>query len=95
MRRCDWRPSGSLKPVRTWKPRSGARGARPPTVPSQITGEIEARLIALACTQPPRRGHARWSLRLLEKHVALVDDIPYLDHSTIGRILKERNFVLT
>ncbi|PBC36890.1 transposase [Rhodococcus sp. ACS1] len=65
-----------------------------PPVPSQITGEIEARLIALACTQPPA-GHARWSLRLLEKHVALIDDIPDLDHSTIGRILKKRNFVLT
>lgn len=65
-----------------------------PPVPSQITGEIEARLIALACTQPPE-GHARWSLRLLEKHVALVDDIPDLDHSTIGRVLKKRNFVLT
>ena len=65
-----------------------------PPVPSQITGEIEARLIALACSKPPA-GHARWSLRLLEKHVALVEDIPDLDHSTIGRILKKRNFVLT
>jgi transposase len=64
-----------------------------PPVPSQITGEVEARLIALACSQPPA-GHARWSLRLLEKHVALVADIPDLDHSTIGRVLKKRNFVL-
>ena len=63
----------------------GRKGRDLPPVPSQITGEIEARLIALACTQP-RRGHARWSLRLLEKHVALVDDIPYVDHSTIGQI---------
>ena len=36
-----------------------------PPVPSQITGEVEARLIALACSAPPA-GHARWSLRLLE-----------------------------
>jgi len=34
-------------------------------------------------------------LRLLEKQVALVDDIPDLDHSTIGRVLKKRSFVLT
>ncbi|BAH55648.1 hypothetical protein ROP_pROB01-01490 (plasmid) [Rhodococcus opacus B4] len=60
----------------------------------EITGEIEARLIALACSKPPE-GRSRWSLRLLEKHVALVDDIPDLDHSTIGRVLKKRNFVLT
>ena len=65
---------------------------RPP-VPSPVTGDVEARLIALACSQPPA-GYTRWSLRLLEKHVALTEDIPNLDHSTIGRVLKKRNFVL-
>ncbi len=65
-----------------------------PPVPSPVTGEVEARLIALACSTPPA-GHARWSLRLLEKHVALADDIPDLDHSTIGRVLKKRSFALT
>ena len=64
-----------------------------PSVPSPVTGEVEARLIALACSTPPA-GYERWSLRLLEKHVVLVDDIPDLDHSTIGRVLKKRNFVL-
>jgi hypothetical protein len=58
-----------------------------------ITGEVEARLIALACSAPPA-GHARWSLRLLEKHVVLIEDLPDLDHTTIGRVLKKRNFVL-
>ena len=64
-----------------------------PPVPSPVTGEIEARLIALACSAPPA-GRARWSLRLLEKYIALLDDIPDLDHSTIGRVLKKRNFAL-
>ncbi|WP_218920509.1 helix-turn-helix domain-containing protein [Lentzea guizhouensis] len=64
-----------------------------PPVPSPVTGEVEARLIALACSAPPA-GHARWSLRLLEKHVELTEDIPNLDHSTIGRVLKKRNCVL-
>ena len=64
-----------------------------PPVPSVITGEVEARLIALACSAPPA-GHARWSLRLLEKHVVLLEDLPDLDHTTIGRVLKKRNFVL-
>ncbi|WP_184695528.1 helix-turn-helix domain-containing protein [Saccharothrix tamanrassetensis] len=64
-----------------------------PPVPSPVTGEVEARLIAMACSQPPA-GHARWSLRLLEKHVELTEDIPNLDHSTIGRILKKRNCAL-
>jgi hypothetical protein len=64
-----------------------------PPVPSVITGEVEARLIALACTAPPP-GRARWSMRLLEKHVALIDDLPDLDHTTISRVLKKRHFVL-
>ena len=64
-----------------------------PPVPPVVTGEVEARLIALACSTPPP-GHARWSLRLLEKRVALLEDLPDLDHSTIGRVLKKRNCVL-
>jgi len=64
-----------------------------PPVEPKVTGEVEARLIALACSAPPE-GHARWSLRLLEKHVALMDDLPDLDHSTIGKVLKRGRFVL-
>ncbi|MEU1276669.1 hypothetical protein [Streptomyces sp. NPDC005799] len=56
--------------------------------------EVRLQEVALACSKPPK-GHARWSLRLLEKHVALAEDIPDLDHSTIGRVLKKRNCVLT
>jgi hypothetical protein len=62
-------------------------------VPLIVTGEVEAKLIALACSTPPT-GHARWSLRLLEQHVALLVEIPDLDHSTIGRVSKNRNCVL-
>jgi hypothetical protein len=65
-----------------------------PPVEPKVTGEVEARLIALACSTPPE-GHARWSLRLLERHVALIDDIPDMDHSTIGKTLKRGRFVLT
>jgi hypothetical protein len=66
--------------------------ATPPVAPI-VTGEVEARLITLACSRP-HDGFTRWSLRLLERHVALVADIPDLDHSTIGRVLKKRNCVL-
>lgn len=59
-----------------------------PPVEPIVTGEVEARVTAMACSAPPE-GYDRWSLRLLEKHIALVDDIPDLDHSTIGRVLKK------
>ena len=62
-------------------------------MPPMVTGEVEARLVALACSTPPE-GRGRWSLRLLEKHVTLIEDLPALDHSTIGRVLKKRNCVL-
>jgi transposase len=64
-----------------------------PPVEPKVTGEVEARLIALACSTPPP-GHARWSLRLLERQVQLAQDIPNMDHSTIGKVLKKRRFVL-
>jgi hypothetical protein len=64
-----------------------------PPVEAKVTGEVEARVIALACSTPPE-GYTRWSLRLLEKHVALVADVPDLDHSTIGKLLKKRRFGL-
>ena len=40
-----------------------------PPVPHIFDGEKEARLIALACSQPPE-GRAKWTLRLLETKVA-------------------------
>ena len=71
----------------------GRKPRETPPVAPIVTGEVEARLIALACSTPPE-GYSRWSLRLLESHVALVEDLPDLDHSTIGRVLKKRNCVL-
>jgi transposase len=72
----------------------GRRKRVTPPVPAKVTGDVEARVIALACTKPPA-GYDRWSLRLLEKHVLLTDGLPPLDHSTIGRTLKKGGFVLT
>ena len=62
-------------------------------VPSLVTGDVEARLIALACSSPPP-GRARWSVRLLADKIVELDDIPDLSYSTISRVLKKRNFVL-
>jgi transposase len=65
-----------------------------PPVEPKVTGEVEARVIALACSAPPA-GRARWTLRLLEKQVALTEGIPPMDHSTIGRVLKRGRLSLT
>ncbi len=51
-------------------------------------GEKEAKLIALACSKPPKR-HARWSLRLLENKIVELGIVDRASDSTIGRTLKK------
>ena len=47
-------------------------------------GEKETKLIALACSKPPK-GRARWTLRLLEKKVVELEIVDRTSDSTIGR----------
>src|SRR6266568_35260 len=59
-----------------------------PAVPRIFDGEKEARLIALACSKPPK-GRARWTLRLLENKVVELNIVDRASDSTIGRALKK------
>lgn len=59
-----------------------------PAVPPIFDGEKEARLIALACSEPPK-GYARWSLRLLENKVVELGIVERASDSTIHRVLKK------
>ena len=59
-----------------------------PAVPPIFDGEKEAKLIALACSKPPK-GRARWSLRLLEDKVVELAIVDRASDSTIGRVLKK------
>src|ERR1700681_3077744 len=59
-----------------------------PAVPPIFDGEKEAKLIALACSKPPK-GRVRWTLRLLEKKVVELKIVDRASDSTIGRTLKK------
>ena len=59
-----------------------------PAVPRIFDGEKEAKLIALACSKPPK-GRARWTLRLLENKVVELHIVDRASDSTIGRTLKK------
>ena len=59
-----------------------------PAVARIFDGEKEAKLIALACSKPPK-GRARWSLRLLENKVVEFGIVDRASDSTIGRTLKK------
>src|SRR6266700_2194347 len=59
-----------------------------PAVARIFDGEKEAKLIALACSKPPK-GRARWSLRLLENKWIELGIVDRASDSTIGRVLKK------
>jgi hypothetical protein len=59
-----------------------------PAIRRIFDGEAEARLIALACSEPPP-GRARWSLRLLEEKVVELEIVDRASDNTIGRTLKK------
>ena len=51
-------------------------------------GAAEAKMIALACSEPPK-GRARWTLRLLEDKVVEMNIVDRVSDNTIGRTLKK------
>ena len=51
-------------------------------------GAAEAKLIALACSEPPK-GRARWTLSLLEDKVVELNIVAKASDNTIGRTLKK------
>jgi len=67
--------------------------ATPPVEP-KVTGELEARIIALACSKAPQ-GYAKWTLRLLANKCVELQYADSLSHMTVSRLLKKRNFNLT
>jgi len=65
-----------------------------PPRPAIVTGEKEARIVALACGTPPD-GHTRWTVRLLTEKVVELSIVPSASRETIRRTLKKRNLSLT
>src|SRR6516225_2523949 len=59
-----------------------------PAVAKIFDGEKEAKLIALACSKPPK-GYVRWTLRLLEEKVVELKIVDKASDNTIGRVLKK------
>jgi len=65
-----------------------------PPVPPKMTGELEARIIALACGKAPK-GYARWTLRLLAEKCVELNYSDAISHTTIATLLKKRSLSLT
>lgn len=55
----------------------------------KVDGDVEAHLIALSCSNPPK-GYSRWSLRLLSDRMVVLKYVDSISHETIRTVLKKR-----
>lgn len=69
----------------------GPRRPENPRTP-QIDGEVEAHLIAVACSTPPP-GKARWTLRLLADKIVALEYLDAVSHETVRRSLKKTTWL--
>ena len=65
-----------------------------PPVEPKITGDVEAHIIAVACSEPPA-GCAKWSLRMLADKVVELEYIEAISYVSVRTVLKKHNLSLT
>ncbi len=60
---------------------------------SKTDGDVEAKLITLCCSEPPK-GYAKWSLRLLADKMVELNYVESISHVTVRSVLKKTNLSL-
>jgi transposase len=60
---------------------------------TKIDGDIEAKLVTLCCSEPPK-GFAKWSLRLLANKMVELKYVETISHVTVRSVLKKTNLNL-
>jgi hypothetical protein len=61
----------------------------PPTIP-KVTGEVEAHIIACACSSPPQ-GFTRWSMKMIADKIVLDGVVESVSDETVRLVLKKHN----
>jgi|SRR5579871_4549427 len=59
-----------------------------PSAPVKMTGDVEAQLTLLACSDPPK-GQAHWTVRLLANEMVELGFVDELSYVTVSRTLKK------
>ena len=59
----------------------------------RLDGNAEAHLVALACGAPPE-GQVRWTLRLLQERMLMLNIVESVSHETVRQTLKKMNLSL-
>jgi len=65
-----------------------------PPIEPKVTGELEAHVVAMACSKVPE-GCAKWTLRLIADKCVELNYIDSLSHMSVSRLLKKLNLSLT
>jgi transposase len=63
---------------------------RPGQTP-KLTGEVEAQLTLLACSDPPE-GYARWTMRLLANKLVELEVVEDISHVAVWERVKKTNY---
>ena len=74
--------TGEIEQALYDRPRPGAK--------PKLDGEVEAHLIALACSEAPE-GHAQWTLRLLAERLVELEYVESISHTAVAKKLKKMN----
>jgi len=56
---------------------------------SKVDGDLEAKLVALSCSEAPA-GYVRWSLRMLADKAVELEYVDAISYETVRRVLKKR-----
>lgn len=56
----------------------------------KVDGDLEANLVSLCCSEPPK-GYAKWTLRLLADKLVELNYVDKISHVTVGNVLKKTN----
>jgi transposase len=55
----------------------------------KFDGDVEAKLVSIACSEPPK-GFSKWSLRLLANKMVELKYVEDISHETVRTVLKKR-----
>jgi transposase len=61
-----------------------------PPVPAKVTGEVEAHIIAVACSEPPD-GRSEWTMQMIANKIVLEGIVESISDETVRRVLKKQN----
>lgn len=60
------------------------------TYEKKVDGDVEAKLVTLCCSEPPK-GFAKWSLRMLADKMVELNYVESISYVTVRSILKKTN----